>query len=62
MDLTPENKEIIDNMDYEQLLRQWRFSPSGDPWIQGETGEYWSKRMKELKGPDHTSISKKIGW
>lgn len=64
MDLTPENKAKIDAMSYEGLLRDWRFSPSGDPWFQGETGDYWGKRMKELRdaGADHAGASKRIGW
>lgn len=65
MDLTPENKAHIDAMSYEELLRHWRFAPLGDPWFQGETGEYWSKRMHELREKDpteHVAASKKIGW
>lgn len=64
MDLTPKNKEAIDGMSYESLLAKWRFAPVGDPWLQGETGDYWSKRMKELKnqGADHVGASKQIGW
>jgi len=62
--LTKENKKTIDDMSYESLLSKWRFSPLGDPWFQGETGQYWGKRMKELKdkGADHVGASKKIGW
>jgi len=62
--LTKENKKTIDDMSYESLLSKWRFSPGGDPWFQGETGQYWGKRMKELKdkGADHVGASKKIGW
>ena len=62
MKLTPENKQLIDNLSYESLLQRWRFAPAGDPWFQGETGNYWGKRMAELRGPDHATISKKIGW
>ena len=64
MNLTPENKAHIDSLSYEQLLSRWRFAPLGDPWFQGETGDYWSKRMKELReaGADHAQASKKIGW
>lgn len=67
MQLTRENKAHIDSLSYEQLLRKWRFAPSGDPWFQGETGKYWGERMKELKnqpgGQDkHVSASKTIGW
>lgn len=62
MDLTPENKKVIDDMSYEGLLRQWRFAPAGDPWFQGETGQYWGKRMAELRDTvDHVAISKKLG-
>ena len=64
MQLTPENKEHIDSLYYEDLLKHWRFAPVGDPWFQGETGEYWGKRMAELRtqGADHVGASKRIGW
>lgn len=64
MKLTPERKQYIDSLSYESLLRQWRFTSIGDPWFQGETGEYWGQRMKELReqGADHVGVSKKIGW
>jgi len=66
MDLTEENKKHIDSLSYEQLLTEWRFAPSGDPWFQGETGEYWSiamqKKKEELKGYQAVAISKNIGW
>ena len=67
MDLTPENKKHIDLMNYTQLLSHWRFAPAGDPWFQGETGDYWGERMRELRsqpgGNDtHVSASKAIGW
>ena len=48
MKLTPD-KAYIDSLSYEQLLSKWRFAPIGDPWFQGETGDYWGKRMKELR-------------
>ena len=64
MDLTPENKKHIDSMDYEGLLRKWRFAPCGDPWFQGETGDYWGQRMAELReqGVDTVGASKRVGW
>jgi hypothetical protein len=63
MDLTDKNKIYIDSLSYEDLLRRWRFTPVGDTWFQGETGDYWGKRMEELRSTvDHVSISKKIGW
>lgn len=66
MDLTPENKAHIDEMSYSGLLSRWRFAPAGNPWFQGETGEYWGKRMKELRAQPggqekHVAASKAIG-
>lgn len=65
MDLTEEHKAKIDGMSYEALLRHWRFAPPGDPWFQGETGEYWGNRMAQLRRDDpdgHVAASKAIGW
>lgn len=64
MELTKQNQEHIDSLSYQQLLERWRFAPIGDPWFQGETGEYWKRRMKELrdKGANHVQASKTIGW
>lgn len=62
MKLTKENKQKIDRMSYEELLKGWRFAPVGDVWFQGETGNYWSKRMEETLPNNHVEISKKIGW
>ena len=66
MDLTPENKNKIDNISYESLLSRWRFAAVGDPWFQGETGKYWGERMAELRnqpgGNDHhVAASKRLG-
>lgn len=54
-------KEEIDRMSQEELCRKWRFAPAGDPMLQGETGDYFKKRLGELGGLT-TVISKKIGW
>lgn len=62
MDLTEENKKHINSLSYEELLSKWRFAPIGDPWFQGETGKYWGERMAKLRGADHATVSKKIGW
>lgn len=67
MKLTDELKADIDAKTYVSLLRTWRFAPSGDEMFQGESGDYWAKRMKELRsqpGGDemHTRASKSIGW
>ena len=66
MELTKENKAYIDGLSYRSLLSHWRFAPVGDPWFQGETGEYWGTRMKELRdtpGGDvtHSLASKSLG-
>jgi len=61
-----EMKNWIDNASYEQLLSRWRHAPSGDPFFQGEIGEYYSMKMKEKReeiGPEgHVTASKAIGW
>jgi hypothetical protein len=64
MNLTDKNKAHIDSLSYEGLLSHWRFAAVGDPWFQGETGTYWSERMKELResGTDHVGASKILGW
>lgn len=67
MDLTDENKKYIDSLSYKQLLSKWRFAPVGDPWFQGDTGDYWADRMSSLRSkPDgnkqHVKASKELGW
>ena len=66
MELTEKNKKNIDSLSYEQLLSHWRFAPSGDPWFQGETGDYWSSVMKtkkeEIGANEAVRASKNIGW
>jgi hypothetical protein len=65
MKLTPENKAYIDSLTYEQLLYKWRFTPTGDKWMQDETGGYWGQRMAELRAADPdgaVQASKQIGW
>jgi len=46
MELTERNKKHIDNMNYEELLSKWRCAPIGSHWFEGETGEYWEKRIR----------------
>jgi hypothetical protein len=67
MNLTPENKAAIDAKSYQALLAGVRFSPVGDRWFQGETGDYWLKRMSELRAAEggdakHVAASKSLGW
>ena len=67
MKLTPDNKKHIDSMSYEELLRRYRFAPVGDTWFEGATGDYWGKRMRDLRSrpggeDEHVQASKSIGW
>jgi hypothetical protein len=65
MKLTEANKSRIDNMSMYGLLEKIRFASVGDPWFQGETGDYILKRYSELrdKNPDeHVRNSKDLGW
>jgi hypothetical protein len=64
MKLTDETKAHIDGLDVQQLLSRWRSAPAGDPWFQGETGDYWGDRMDELRDKDpscYVRASKDIG-
>lgn len=65
MELTPENKAHIDSLSIRQLLGYWRSAPAGDPWFQGETGEYWEQRMGEKRAENNDAYvraSKDLGW
>ena len=64
MDLTPERKEYIDGLSYYSLLSKWRFAPSGDEWMQGETGRYWGELMQDnsISNEERVSASKSLGW
>lgn len=59
-------KDIIDIMSYENMLRLVRFAPSGNRYFMGDTGEYFSKVMKEkedkLPDGERVAISKRVGW
>lgn len=64
--MTQAEKDLIDSMDYEELLRRWRFSPAGDPLFQGRSGEYFLVRMDALRrkvgDEGHVEASKRVGW
>lgn len=65
MKLTDENKKHIDSLSIFDLLRGIRFSPSGNPWFQDETGKYWMDRYAELRSADNeaaVAASKALGW
>lgn len=64
--MTDDNmKRWIDSATYGQLLRKWWFATAGDPFFQGEIGQYYSKVMAERRDADpgeHVRSSKHIGW
>jgi len=65
MQLTTENKAHIDSLDVRALLGRVRHAPIGDLWFQDETGEYWMKRLAQLRlqdGGAYVAASKDIGW
>ena len=64
VELTPERKAYIDHLSYDALLSRWRHAPIGDQMFQGDSGEYWSRRMQELRqrGAGHVAASKSVGW
>lgn len=59
--MTNEEKDQIDAMDQYQLCRLWRFAKCPHPLLQGDTGDYFAKKLKEAGGftPE---ISKDLGW
>ncbi len=59
--MTDEEKKTIDGMSQYDLCRKWRFAKTGDPLLQGETGDYFANRLKE-KGGFTPEISKDLGW
>lgn len=65
MDLTPENQAYIDALPVYDLLFKVRFTPVGDEWFQGETGDYWMKRLMVVRTKDdaaYVRASKDMGW
>lgn len=58
-------REWIDKASLFALLSKWRFAPSGDPLLQGETGEYFFKVMVAKRTADPAAwvrASKAVGW
>lgn len=65
MNLSPETQAAIDAMSVEDLLRRRRFAPIGDTFYHGESGDYATKRLAELRSADpeaYTAASKRVGW
>jgi hypothetical protein len=65
-EMSAQDKKWIDEASYEQLLRRWRFAPTGDGMFQGATGIYYQqvldRKRKEISVDEHVRISKVIGW
>jgi hypothetical protein len=59
--MTEDQKARIDAMSQYELCSMWRFAPTGEPLLQGDTGEYFSKKLVE-KGGFTPAISKQLGW
>lgn len=65
MILTPESKAEIDSKSVYDLLYGVRFAPVGDARFQDGNGEYWMKRLAELRAQDpdaYVAASKEMGW
>lgn len=61
MKLTKVTKAYIDSLTYKEMFYQLAFAGKCNRWLEGETGEYWSKRMKSLRkmSPHHSHASKR---
>lgn len=57
-----EMKRDIDAMSHYDLCRRWRFAKSGDPYFQGEVGEYFKTRLFDHFKGFTPAISKSLGW
>ena len=64
--MNEKTRKYIDGLTLDQLLSKWRFAPIGDPMLQGETGDYFSKVMSEKRKAAGdgawTAASKSVGW
>lgn len=63
--MTNEQRNWIDNANYYELLKRWRFSENDCIFI-GSTGQYYHKIMNQkcnaLDNSERVRISKLIGW
>ncbi len=44
-----EMKNWIDKANYQELLRKWRYKPTGSPWFSGDVGKYYAAAMDKKK-------------
>ena len=49
MFLNKQTKKQIDSKSYSDLLEDYILLGPDDPWLEGETGIYWKKRIVELR-------------
>ncbi len=65
-ELYPFDKEKILNMDYETMLRMWRFSNGGHKYFHGELGYFFATEMAtkkaQLSHDEKIAISKRVGF
>lgn len=62
---TPEDKARIDLLSVYQLLETVRYAPVGDERMSGEAGDYWLRRLTEVRAQNeeaYVAASKEIGW
>jgi hypothetical protein len=66
---TKQEQELIDRieqLDYEQLLRLWRFEPNRSPYFTGAVGERFveviNDKKSKLSEEARVEASKRVGW
>jgi len=59
-------RDKFESMTYTDMLRIWRFSPAGNPVLQGESGDIFEKvffrKKTDIGDNEATRISKLVGW
>ena len=59
--MTREQQDTINAMTQYELCALWRYAVAGHPLLQGDTGDYFAQRLKEMGGFT-AAISKELGW
>lgn len=64
--MSPETRVLIGAMDYEAMLRHWRWDPIGHYLFMGEAGPYFSfilaRRRVEVGDSGAARASLAVGW
>ena len=63
--MTDDQKQWIDDADYQTLLTRWRFGKVGMEIFQGDTGQYYKEVLARKRDADPEGAvraSKNIGW